>query len=146
MPSVPVLITAVVTGCLLLGGCSDAPDPSEPVAMGARGPEPAPTWFTGRDPLPSCGAVELDPAEQVPAEASSCLDAGRDAEGAELVMTTYTVEGDPIVQHWRVLPGRAGIDRMDDASRDRYGTTGWLWLRCPEGDLGELGDCDLVAD
>jgi hypothetical protein len=53
-------------------------------------------------------------------------------KGAELVVSAPTVEGDPIVTYYRVLPG-GGVEIFVDSTLDEFGGdgAGWSLQRCP---------------
>ncbi|MCR2811068.1 hypothetical protein [Microbacterium sp. zg.B185] len=93
--------------------------------------DPGPPAFRQRDPLPSCGTVELTQGEQTPADAIACVD-GAGAAGAELVVTAPTVEGDPVTTYFRALPG-GGIEMFVDLSEDMFAgeRSSWLHVSCP---------------
>ncbi len=103
---------AVLTACGLVGG-SDAP-----------------ASFTEREPLGSCGEIELGQGESVPDDAWECLDAGL-VEGAELVVRAPTTEGDPIVRYYRVGPAIDGLEIFTDGTADSFGDGGWTHELCP---------------
>ncbi|WP_315095659.1 hypothetical protein [uncultured Cellulomonas sp.] len=111
---------AAACGAVLgLAGCS-APATQE-----------APATFTQRAALPSCGAVELGQGESVDASAWDCLDAAALHDGAELVVTGPTTEGDPITTYYRVGPDIDGLELFRDATADRFGAEGWSHQLCP---------------
>ncbi|PWJ47041.1 hypothetical protein SAMN06264364_1423 [Quadrisphaera granulorum] len=92
--------------------------------------------------LPQCPAVTVGQGEPSPT-ASSCLfsDAAEE-EGAELVVTAPTTEGDPIRTHYRRLPGQPGLEVLVDSTNDRFGSGTWTRQSCPEAmSLSDLGTC-----
>jgi hypothetical protein len=94
-------------------------------------------WGSPRDEtLPACPSVVLGPsrvAPEVPRSAVDCLFGARaDREGAELQVTSYTDEGDPVRTYYRRSPGEPGLVVMTDQRADRYGTGGWSVAVCPE--------------
>jgi len=116
-------------GTLALAGC--AGDPGQEV-------------FDQREPLASCGEVTADSATgpsdpDVVAEARAardagfaCLDAAAAGEGAELVVTSTTVEGDPIVEYHRVGPTIDGLEIYTDGTQDTFGEQVWTYRSCPD--------------
>ena len=125
---------AVVVGLSMARG-------QDPVALAAdtvgagRGPDD----FRDRPALPACGRVELGQGErvqQVDPEALACLreafDTGR---GAELVVVSPTIEGDPVTDYRRVLPDGT-TEVWTDMTEDQYGG-GWHHGACvtPSGPL-----------
>lgn len=132
---------AVVLAAAALTGCAG------PFGSGAGtpAPEPAPRAFVERAVLPSCGSVELGQGETIPQDLLDCF-AKAGADGAELVVTAPTTEGDPIVTYYRALPG-GGVERFDDMTADAYGG-GWAHSTCPDAAaIDPTGMCtDAVAD
>jgi len=117
-------LIASALAALTLGSCGT---PTQP------GLEP-PQSFTAREQLPSCDPVDLSQGEVVPDAAWSCLD-GASEEGAELVVTMPTTEGDPIVTYYRVGPKIQGVELFIDNSADAYAgieDRGWSHQLCPE--------------
>lgn len=128
------LVAGVALVGLALGACADrragagTPDP------GDLGPMSAEQAFAAREPLTSCGEVALDQGEQVPDEAWACLDDAADDVGAELVVTRPTVEGDPVVSHYRRGPGIAGMEVFRDTRADCFAAAPdrrWWHEVCP---------------
>jgi hypothetical protein len=114
---------------LLTAGCAGGP--SEPVAT--------PEQFLDREPLPSCGEVELGQGEEIPDENLTCLGDAAE-EGAELSVTRPTTEGDPVTEYYRVLPGD-GWEAYIDGTEDRHGGQ-WWYTDCPDADVIEdLATC-----
>ena len=121
----------VALGAIALSGC----------VAGPGGPKggPTPTAFIEREELPSCGAVELGQGEEIPSGDIACLEEATMA-GAELAVTRPTVEGDPITQYYRVLPG-GGWEIYTDMTRDAYGE-GWWLDECPDAlSMSQPGEC-----
>ena len=137
-------VGALLVGVLLLTACA-AGGPT-PGADGRQAPTvptetngDAPAAFTERPVLPSCGSVELDQGEPIPQEAIDCL-AGAGAGGAELIVTSPTVEGDPIVSYYRALPG-GGIEVFSDMTQDAFGG-GWGYELCEDATtVADGGGC-----
>lgn len=95
--------------------------------------------FAAREPLPTCGEVTARPdlGEGEPkaelAEAFACLDeAAARGEGAELLVRSLTVEGDPIVEYHRVGPDIEGLEVYVDGTQDTYGEQLWTYRSCPD--------------
>ncbi|MBD8060216.1 hypothetical protein IC607_14700 [Cellulomonas sp. JH27-2] len=60
----------------------------------------------------------------MPDEAWACLRAGAEAAhgtGAELQLTSWTTEGDPIVTRYRTGAGIDGIEMTTDSTADSFG-------------------------
>ncbi|WP_432548635.1 hypothetical protein [Kineococcus sp. SYSU DK004] len=104
-----------------------------------------PLSFLTRQDLTSCGDVTRDVDGQVPREAVACLQEAQAAgAGAELTVTDYTVEGDPITTYYRAVPDRSGLEVYVD-SRDGYGKQGWTHLHCPQArTVPDVGTCQDV--
>jgi|GEM_PF-2346202 len=103
----------------------------------------APEAFTNRKPLLSCGEFVLGHGAQVPDEAWDCLAAGADA-GAELVEVYPTIEGDPIINYYRVGPDIDGVEYFVDSTYDNFGSGEWEHLVCelgPGPGSAIVGDC-----
>ncbi|ABS03750.1 hypothetical protein Krad_2269 [Kineococcus radiotolerans SRS30216 = ATCC BAA-149] len=144
------------SGCLALmaavglwaaSGCSDdAPAPTASSAPTSTSPaattpeqsatvetpasEGAPAAFRERFALPQCAPITVDQGRVDPAALQDCLlssDAQR--EGAEVLVTSNTVEGDPIKTYYRALPGE-GLEVFTDATADSFGSEGWRHVRC----------------
>ena len=104
-------------------------------------------WGSPRDgTLPACPAVDLrlgQGAPDVPAAAVDCLfGAQADRDGAELQVTTYTDEGEPVHSWYRRQPGHPGLVLMEDLRAGRFGPGGWTVLECPGATaLDDLGSC-----
>ena len=93
-------------------------------------PGPEPDWITNRLPLTSCGVEDVGVEGDYDAGARDCLLAAYEAgEGAELISTQTSVEGDPITRYLRVHENGV-IELFVDATRDRYGSGTWERLTC----------------
>jgi hypothetical protein len=102
--------------------------------------DPVQQQWEERTTLPSCGAVDLHHGEELRRDAPAALACLRSAltsgEGAELVVTSPTTEGDPITAYYRVTP--AGTTELyEDATEDAFGDGAWHFAECdrPEGVL-----------
>ncbi|MHC2997965.1 hypothetical protein [Microbacterium sp. HJ5] len=143
----PLAIGGMLLAAVLLSACA-GPGPAAggaPPGDGSGGTSAAtpgagaPDAFTNRDPLPSCGSVELDQGETIPQDAIDCLSQAG-AGGAELVVTMPTVEGDPITTYYRALPG-GGIETFSDMTQDSFGG-GWGHEVCEAATtIDEFGAC-----
>ncbi len=103
-----------ISGCSLLG-------------------DPVQRQWADRQQLPSCGTVQLDQTtrlEDVGGDAVECLEAAlASGAGGELVLTSLTTEGDPIVEYRRVTPtGTAEV--YTDATKDKFGDGRWQFESC----------------
>lgn len=109
----------------------------------------APLVFTGRTTLRTCGSYDLDAQlERPPAEALACLSTAlRRREGAELVLSQLTAEGDPVISYYRALPRTGRLELFTDSTRDSYGSRTWWRTRCAGFDdrRGEPVVCDEGA-
>ncbi|MFE6971551.1 hypothetical protein [Isoptericola sp. NPDC057653] len=107
--------------------------------LGACGPGNGEDAFAAREPLPTCGEVtarpdlgEGEPTTEL-AEAFACLDAASArGDGAELIVRSRTIEGDPIVEYHRVGPGIDGLEVYVDGTQDAFGDRTWTYRSCPE--------------
>jgi hypothetical protein len=127
-----------VAAVLVVVSASRGTDPVELVVDAVAG-DSAPEEFRDRDVLPACGRVVLGQGErvsQVDPAALACLRDGlTDGQGAELVVVSPTIEGDPVTDHRRVLPdGSAEV--WTDMTEDEHGG-GWDHGTCatPSGPL-----------
>jgi len=113
--AVGLLAVVTIAGCSLLSG------------------DPVHDRWVNRSSLPSCGHIVLEQGEHV-AEAArselSCLQAAlRSGEGAELKLQHSTVEGDPIIEYYRVTPsGTAEV--YIDSTKDKFGAQKWEFVEC----------------
>lgn len=82
----------------------------------------------------SCGRYENrnEPASAEQRRKNECLlDAAAAGRPAELVITYYTVEGDPITSYYRVV-GPRQIEILVDSTRDSFGAQKWTHELCAE--------------
>ncbi|WP_306233855.1 hypothetical protein [Agrococcus beijingensis] len=101
--------------------------PAEPI-VAARALGDAPD---GVHAEATCGQLELDQGEELPAAAIACVDAALAAgEAAALAWSSPTVEGDPIVRFAVVEAGASTIAVHATTGFDRYGTPGWTRDHC----------------
>ena len=115
----------VLTGCV--------------VGPGAPKGGPTPAAFLDREALPSCGSVDLGQGDEIPSGDIACLEEATSA-GAELAVRRPTVEGDPVTEYYRVLPG-GGWEIYTDMTKDAYGE-GWWLNTCPDAlSMTQLGEC-----
>ncbi|WP_127573918.1 hypothetical protein [Georgenia faecalis] len=111
-----------------IGGCDRGND-------GGDGADPVRDAFDARDRFAECDPVILEQGEefQLPPAALDCLAAPIDgsAPNAELRVEYPTVEGDPIVHHFRTRAGRDTMEIVIDPSADEFGSVeGRHWRRC----------------
>lgn len=126
-------ITITVGVMLVLTGCANGPGVypdgwPDGLIDRSRTSSDAPAEFKDREPLASCGDLELGQGEPIPKAAFDCLNDAHDT-GAELVVAMPTTEGDPIVTYYRVGPDIIGMDVFTDATLDAYGGT-WYVQHC----------------
>lgn len=93
-----------------------------------------PAAFSDRPELPSCGQTKAsgpNPGllELYPQSALRCLAASRDDRGAELSVTVFTTEGDPIRTFYRTAAKSTDVEIFLDRSRD--GGKQWVQISCP---------------
>jgi hypothetical protein len=135
-------LLAVLAAC---DGDSDdaAPAPSSEAPASEDPVSTAPARFLDRAPLPACPPVELRQGQEIPPSARGCLDAGREGDGAELVVTAPTAEGIPITTYHRWLPGAGGYESFTDMTPDAaFGSGAWEYHSCPQAvSLDDLGAC-----
>ncbi|ABS04309.1 hypothetical protein Krad_2841 [Kineococcus radiotolerans SRS30216 = ATCC BAA-149] len=92
----------------------------------------APAAFRERSPLPQCASITVPQAQPIPTALTECLlSAGAQREGAEVLVTSLTTEGDPIETYYRVRPGE-GVEVFTDATADSFGSGEWSHDRCPD--------------
>ena len=103
----------------LLVGCTSSPSTAEP------------EWITNRLPLASCGMETIEASGlSLDVVARGCLLAAfHDGEGAELISTQMTDEGDPVTRYYRVHENGT-VELFVDATRDRFGSQRWMRYRC----------------
>jgi hypothetical protein len=100
-----------------------------------------PTAFEERPPLMSCGTVTVAHAEPAGPEVDCFAEAIEDGRAAELVVRGTTIEGDPVVDYYRTVPGTPGIEVFHDATQDAFGSGTWEHYRCLGGGVDDLRDC-----
>jgi hypothetical protein len=114
-----------ISGCSLLG-------------------DPVQRQWAHRRQLPSCGTVELDQTtrlEDVGGDAVECLEAARTSgAGGELVLTSLTTEGDPIIEYRRVMP-TGTTEVYTDATKDKFGDGRWQFGSCDRPTSAMDSDC-----
>jgi hypothetical protein len=65
-------------------------------------------------------------------EANECFDAAlADGTGAEVVVQSASVEGEPIFDHHRALP-EGGVEVFVDYRGGGFGGASLSWFRCPD--------------
>lgn len=142
------VVPTLAAFALLLASCAaDAgertagPGPDTEISPTAAA---APQAFLDREPLESCGEFTLEQGEQHPVAASECLNAAMGAGGAELIVTSPTVEGDPITTWYRALP-TGGLETWSDVRQDTFAGEGvsWHYSLCPSAvsSFEDLGEC-----
>jgi len=133
---------------LFLAGCAAVGQPSAGDQPGAGSAsinssdheptgDPIHDRWNARTPFPSCGAVTLGQLDQLEKVGRQQLDCIRDAlasgVGAELTVTFPTVEGDPIIEHYRLTPG-AVLQTYVDSTADTFGAQEWSYVECADPD------------
>lgn len=141
------VLPALAAIALLTTSCTA--DAGEPATTGTAAPQiqptpgPTPQGFLERAPLHSCGEFTLGLEEQLPATATACLENAIGAGGAELVLTSPTDEGDPVVTWLRALPA-GGMEIWADFRRDKFaGEAAWQYSLCPNAESwwGDSAEC-----
>ena len=90
-----------------------------------------PDWIVNRQPLEGCGHETIE-GDGLPmnVDGRRCLLAALQAgDGAELISTQTTEEGDPVTTYYRVHENGT-IELFVDATRDRFGSRTWERYRC----------------
>src|SRR5688572_1706497 len=90
-----------------------------------------PDWIANRQPLQTCGHETVE-ADGLPANVKGrrcLLVALRAGDGAELISTQTTEEGDPVTSYYRVHENGT-IELFVDATRDRFGSRTWERYSC----------------
>lgn len=117
-------IVLTVAAVLMTAACSaeeDAPRVSAPQA------------FVDRSTLPSCGETtakgpDSTLTELYPQSIVDCLLRSRYGKGAELSVTAFTTEGDPIRTYYRTAESASTVEVFLDRSRD--GGKEWVQISC----------------
>lgn len=99
----------------------------------------APEAFTDRTSLPDCGRTPVPPGDTVGRSvtdagkvANECFDAAvAEGTGAELVLESTSVEGEPVFAYHRALP-EGGVEVFVDSRGGGFGPRSWKWFRCPD--------------
>ena len=106
-------LTVVLSALVLLAGC--ASDPIE-------------ERWKERAAFKSCGDVNLEPLESLETHGQNevaCMgDAQKAGKGAELKVTSRTVEGDPVREYYRVTP-KGKLEIYIDATDDHFSGKDW---------------------
>ncbi len=95
--------------------------------------------FGDRTSLQDCGRTPVRPGDtvgrsvvDVGREANECFDAAlADGTGAEVVVESASVEGEPIVEYHRALP-EGGVEVFVDSKGGGFGEPSLSWFRCPD--------------
>lgn len=111
---------------LMFVACSSEEDPEAP----------PPTAFSDRTPLPSCGEITakgpdfaLD--QLYPQRVLACMTNSRSDSGAELSVTEFTTDGDPINTFYRTAGDLPTVEIFLDKSADKYsGGKDWVQFSC----------------
>ncbi|WP_332644643.1 hypothetical protein [Aeromicrobium sp.] len=89
--------------------------------------------WNDRSKLPDCGSIELGQGEKVTAtshtEVSCMSDAIESGTGAELHVSSPTIEGDMIRDHYRLYPDRH-LELYIDSSDDPHAGVDWELIEC----------------
>jgi hypothetical protein len=98
---------------------------------GVLAPASQPDWITNRLPLTLCGVEDVaQGGEGMNIDARRCLLAAYQAgDGAELISTQPTIEGDPITRYIRVHENGT-VELFVDATQDAFGSGRWERYRC----------------
>lgn len=121
-----------------LSSCAATDGPADP------SPGATPQALLDRAPLASCGEFTLDQGEPYPVDALACISDAIGGDGAELILTAPSTEGDPITTWIRARP-TGGVETWSDVRRDRFAGEGVSWTHdvCPRAKswLDPAGDC-----
>lgn len=124
-PAVAGLVSSTVAGCAVFG-------------------DPVQRQWEDREPLPSCGQVQVAQTERLEdvggAEVQCLEDAFAAGRGAELVLTYVSTEGDPIAEYRRVTSDGA-TEVYTDATKDTYGSGKWEFATCANPQSALDGPC-----
>ena len=146
------IAAAMTTTALLLTSCTSSPSTdAQRTARESTSPTPIPSTtgrsghiearFLNRIELPSCGTLDIPLGARRPLMAEELLDCLKRADrdvGAELLVVTYSDEGDPTHTYYRREPEHYGYLVNQDTTRDDYGPKRWWTYEC-DG-LGLSGD------
>ncbi|MFA4084979.1 hypothetical protein [Mycobacteroides salmoniphilum] len=97
-----------------------------------RDPQPPPSAFIDRTPLPSCGSYTFGFRDRAaPAPQRDCMNNGRASGlGAELKIVQPTTEGDPVTTYYRVFSPQQRVEVFVDYSGDQFSNFGWSHFFC----------------
>jgi hypothetical protein len=115
------LVGAACVCLVLLSGCS--------------GSDPVQERWASRDPLPSCGSLQLQQGADLEVSGTKelgclrrALGAGR---GAELTVRYPTTEGDPITDYYRVVADGT-TEVYTDSTQDANSDERWSFADCDQ--------------
>jgi hypothetical protein len=107
--------------------------------------------FADRPALADCGRTPVRPGDtvgrsvvDVGREANECFDAAlADGTGAEVVVESASVEGEPVFEYHRALP-EGGVEVFVDSKGGGFGPPSVSWFRCPDPQTFVVapGECD----
>lgn len=100
-----------------------------------------PAEFRTRVEVPACEELRVPQGVEVDdAAIDACRQQGWDSgDGSEIEVTFPTAEGDPIVQHFRTLPGtEVGVEVFRDSTSDSFGAQRWYFQDCPRATSSDL--------
>lgn len=148
--------SSMLIALVVLWGCTSGDVTPEDEAVNEPEPEEL-AWYAQRDPMPSCGAFELDEialANVELEEANQCLlEAFESGEPAELQVALMTDEGDPIIETYRVI-ATGEVEMMVDTRQDDFGSKGFYYAVCTDlyenrprgGPTVRVADCVFDED
>ncbi|WP_238985789.1 hypothetical protein [Kineococcus radiotolerans] len=92
----------------------------------------APAAFRERSAVPQCASITVPQGGPASSALQDCLlGAAAQREGAEVLVTSLTTEGDPIKTYYRVVPG-GEVEIFTDATADSFGSGKWSHDWCPD--------------
>lgn len=95
--------------------------------------DPIQDEWESRDKYPSCGEVQLDQGDRLAVRGRQEIDCLRKAldagQGAEMSVSSLTIEGDPIREYYRLTP--AGVlEVYVDSTDDQFSDQKWSMDDC----------------
>lgn len=129
-PTMAIRHRHVVAAIVLFVAACASPESSFPPPSAPRIPN-APAEVVSRAPLPYCGSEDVSQEETgFNVEARLCFwSAYESYRSAEFISRRATVEGDPIIEIFRIRTGPV-VEIFLDSTRDRWSARTWLRLDC----------------
>lgn len=122
-----------LAGCASTGNATSGSQPGNDEARPESDAGSIERKWLSREPLPSCGSVDLAQGERLEVAAEeelACMVRALAAgEGAELALSRYTIEGGQIREYYRAIPDGA-LEIFVDSTRDAFSSRQWRVTRC----------------